>query len=615
MNSNVCKITATFPVQNPLTQPQVKKQLHQISELKVQDEGFPGFLNHFVQKVFEKQLRVDTEDRILKLDYHLFGNHLSPKSLYYRDVYKTLHPIVLEKLNSYNGAQVLLAGTSGCGKSAFGLIILMKLLQNNEVVLYSTRSARFLIIPKEPKERHVEMLRVCYRELDYEVSQIKPGISEFKFAGDRDLFELLIRKDLYHILDLGEDSTSIIPMFNTGRTLIISSPNSDRLGKLHSATSMLKLFLPTWREDEVLEANELIFKLDEKDVKEAFNILGGVARIIFEKNSLDERFEELNIQLGGLTMEKLQNILRSSAYENLPNSKDTYLLIHVGPKDGGFSRWETRFATEYVSRCLMERFLRDNQFQAQNLIAQVSGIAQCAAWRGYMIESLVHHSLTNTKNKLIPATTWCILYQDTESSGCFKSFKGMPFASFKIFSSLEEISYKPDTYYQPRSKIFKTVDSFVSMTRKTLETWFPELQLNRKQGEEEELYLVFFQSTVSSNHIVDGRQLNLIRKAIRERGVKLSNSQYLVFLTVENGIKKYQPVTYQSSASKKQDEEEEKVVGEEMEVEEVVVDTAGKRTKRRTKVTKYSNQASFGVQISLFMDSIFEAILKSWELD
>ena len=130
---------------------------------------------------------------------------------------------------------------------------------------------------------------------------------------------------------------------------------------------------------------------------------------------------------------------------------------------------------------------------------------------------------------MIPATTWCILYQDTESSGCFKSFKGMPFASFKFFSSLEEISYKPDTYYQPRSKIFKTVDSFVIMTRKTLETWFPELQLNRKQGEEEELYLVFFQSTVSSNHIVDGRQLNLIRKAIRERGVKLSNSQYLVF--------------------------------------------------------------------------------------
>ena len=141
------------------------------------------------------------------------------------------------------------------------------------------------------------------------------------------------------------------------------------------------------------------------------------------------------------------------------------------------------------------------------------------------------------------------------------------------------------------------------------------MQLNRKQGEEEELYLVFFQSTVSSNHIVDGRQLNLIRKAIRERGVKLSNSQYLVFLTVENGIKKYQPVTYQSSASKKQDEEEEKLVGEEMEVEEVVVDTAGKRTKKRTKVTKYSNQASFGVQISLYMDSIFEAILKSWELD
>ena len=30
-------------VQNPLTQPQVKKQLHQISELKVQDDGFSGF--------------------------------------------------------------------------------------------------------------------------------------------------------------------------------------------------------------------------------------------------------------------------------------------------------------------------------------------------------------------------------------------------------------------------------------------------------------------------------------------------------------------------------------------------------------------------------------------
>ena len=119
---------------------------------------------------------------------------------------------------------------------------------------------------------------------------------------------------------------------------------------------------------------------------------------------------------------------------------------------------------------------------------------------------------------MIPATTWRILYQDTESSGCFKSFKGIPFASFKIFSSLEEISYEPDTYYQLRSKIFKTVDSFVIMTRKTLETWFPELRLNRKQGEEEELYLVFFQSTVSSNHIVDGPQLNLIRKAICERG-------------------------------------------------------------------------------------------------
>ena len=121
----------------------------------------------------------------------------------------------MEKLNSRSGAQVLTAGTRGCGKSVFGLIILMDLLQENQVVIYSTRSRRFLIIPEEPKVCHLESLSVCFHKLGYNLQR---GIYDL-------ITNILVDLDLYHILDLGEDSKSTIPRSNVGRILIIFSPD------------------------------------------------------------------------------------------------------------------------------------------------------------------------------------------------------------------------------------------------------------------------------------------------------------------------------------------------------------------------------------------------------
>ena len=598
---------------NPPTQFQVKKELHRISSLEVQNEGFSGFLSHFFHEVSEKRLRISPNHRILDIGYALFGGEASPTSLYYREVYRKLAPLVLEKLNFRSGAQVLIAGTRGCGKSAFGVVILMQLLQDNETVLYSTRSRRFLIIPEKPKKSHLESLAICFRELYYDTSQIKPGINEFKATGDIDLFQLLTDKDLYHILDLEEDSKSIIPMSNVGRTLIISSPNSDRLGILHSATTMLKLYLPTWTKDEVCEANELIFKLDKNDLMDSFCYLGGVARILFEKKTLNDRLRELHTQIGNLTLSNMQEIFRSSAYENLPNSKSTYLLIHVNPrknhisKEIDFDDWETKFATEYVSQSLTERFLQDNHFQAQNIIAQVSYIPQCASWRGHMIECFAHHSLTNKRNEFIPASNWCELKQNAKTPNIvLNTCRGIPFTTSEFFTNLKFISFKPHVYYRPRSKNFKTADSFVIVDRATFEKWFPGVLpvLSPNQAMEvEEFYLVVFQVTVSPQHIVDGPQLNLIYHTIVNSGIRLSRIRFLVFLTSENGITTYQAVTYLGRKAEEEEEEEEEMV------------VAGNQLKKTTKRVKYQDQKQFGIQFALYMDSIYETILKHWQID
>ena len=93
-------------------------------------------------------------------------------------------------------------------------------------------------------------------------------------------------------------------------------------------------------------------------------------------------------------------------------------------------------------------------------------------------------------------------------TGLLRSWRPQTF--LKVFEQLRMLSL------QPRSKIFKRVHYFVIMTDQTRETWFPGLRLNRKQAKEEELYLAFFLSTISSNHIVDGPQMKLIRNAILE---------------------------------------------------------------------------------------------------
>ena len=166
---------------------------------------------------------------------------------------------------------------------------------------------------------------------------------------------------------MGDDPIAFPPRSGEGKKLILSSPNSDALRRLSEDSSYKKLFMPLWDLKELLAAQDKCFpNLTPKYVEEQFEIYGGVPRLVLELSASDAD-AKLQQQVRELKMETLFDIMSKKTYTDLPSSKFTSVLIHVVP-DPSFLEFKCAFASEIISRMLVDRFLNNSDFSMQQFV-------------------------------------------------------------------------------------------------------------------------------------------------------------------------------------------------------------------------------------------------------
>ncbi|TPX63254.1 hypothetical protein CcCBS67573_g08731 [Chytriomyces confervae] len=153
-------------------------------------------------------------------------------------------------------------------------------------------------------------------------------------------------------------------------TVVVAPPARKHYKQFLKYTKTTRLFyLPVWDLEELLAARAM-YELSPAIVEERFNLIGGIARFVFEKPNLIHR--TIKEALGGLNIDKFRNMVGGYLSEE---DEISYLIIHFVISDD-YHVDSLQFASKYIVEGLSSR-------------------------RGSLFESLSHRQLSNEGRFLI----------------------------------------------------------------------------------------------------------------------------------------------------------------------------------------------------------------------
>jgi len=350
-------------------------------------DGLTGFV--LSETSLHKKVRLDSDElknnRVFALSQNLWGENERTSAIWLRPCYADFAKIVRRKMRQPKG-DVLISGSRGTGKSIFGLLMVLELLDSGKIVLYEHKGRKMLVVGPSSGPGQLEALARCCREKSYEVV-VEEGVYQFDSRDDGLWNRLTEVEVLTHVQDLGEDRSAKVTRSGNGRKLILASPNNNQLSQLHSEMKLLKLFMPRWDLDELREARAACFPaVSESTMLESFESYGGIVRFVLEMNPVDVRYI-VKKAMDTLTIEDLANIFRTPDFLNVPAQSSTGYFIHVVPCEKlegtslgdpevdalvqKYGWFQCVFATEAIQKSLVERFVSDQSFSVQKFSAAV----------------------------------------------------------------------------------------------------------------------------------------------------------------------------------------------------------------------------------------------------
>lgn len=199
------------------------------------------------------------------------------------------------------------------------------------IVLYEQKGRKMVILGSKVNDDQKEGMELRLREFGYE-NITEEGV--YFFAQEHEtLWQRLTEETaLTHVQDLGEDRRASINRSGNGRKLILTSPNNDQLSQLHSEARMLRLYMPRWELDELLQAGERCYPktTNQDDIKERFELYGGIVRFVLEF-SKEECERAMTKAFNNLRLDDLTAIFHANRFEAIPSQKTTDMFIHIVP--------------------------------------------------------------------------------------------------------------------------------------------------------------------------------------------------------------------------------------------------------------------------------------------
>jgi hypothetical protein len=386
--------------------------------------------------------------RVSELDADLSTSLVINNILYERPCYKELTDNILSHMESRlkvslegMARSVFLTGTPGIGKTAFLCYFITKLREQRWKVLFGSRSMgnKFLFWDKDGKE--------------------------FRLKKETVEDEYLECRDIFFVWDSIEMPTAF------GPRVLCSSPR-DNIGNQFKKTARI-LYMPTWSWEEIDAVYERIYSklnglLSRNVIAARFFVLGGVPRLLFDNlNTLACKL--IDIAIVNTDQENLKQVASSDGAKAADSVSHRLIhrIIDASVDQDDFTECRIAFPSSYVSFEIMKQYSKNRRENALNFLEETSHVGIFGSLRGSIFEPFAHLYIQNgfeARARLLNADGT----SQEVSISIPRREKSVVFGNYSEIAGDLELRSNEEKYFQPVSKTFECIDSWVV---KDKETW------------------------------------------------------------------------------------------------------------------------------------------------
>jgi hypothetical protein len=330
--------------------------------------------------------------------------------LFVRECYLELLDLVLS-----GGKNVLVRGTPGIGKTHFSFLLILRLIAEGKTVVYErkSRDRAFLFSPTEVKSGR--------------------RFTDFDEVGSKDTFLIL-------------DAINVDVI--NAKTILVSSPNENNFHDFVKKIDVTKdsYYMPPWSLEEILDCNGKMYNRRVSDVRAGYEKVGGVPRILLEKDTVDiGPVSDAIITTSGLAWKEISRNLAV-------NSQVSGKVFHMIPT-ADLRNFEYRFASKYVEDEVFSRVSDNSEAAICQFIRDSRSLGEAGGLAGVLFERIAHLRLEKGGDFEIRSLDG--RSADTELKLPTKSPK-------KRFTDVNEIAgFSVGDYIVPKASNFESVDSMM----------------------------------------------------------------------------------------------------------------------------------------------------------
>jgi hypothetical protein len=449
---------------------------------------------------------------------------------------------------------VVVTGTSGIGKSFFGIYAAFRAVREKDITVVYTMYGvdqsikRYVIAPSPSKmasftagdpRRLLLGLRKDFPGMigedkvdDKEDDTTKD--SESLWWGELDDMAPESAKFRGRLLD-GE-STWVFADVQKGnvlesshRVIVLVSDDPSTYSSFIKHTDGVVLYMSVWSCAELKSAQDRIAPSDTKQLDDRYSMVGGVPRSVFSAN-WDQTLGEVRRAIADLTPGTLATTLVPGS-----NPRVTSRLVHqvsTSPfcnKDESTTTVTSVYASEYVRTAIYNRFLLEEQFKLHTWLRYTKGLVG-GKERGPQFEWFAHVVLGKLDKQLPVKVTELLMkggvpVAKAPKHGATEDKSLARFASSTVlFKTLDDIkSLKVGQYMQPLDENFPAIDAFCVSAGVPWET----------QADHAPVLLLFQMTVARSKHPTLGQAIKDVIDLAHKLGPFNKNKHdiYLVFVT------------------------------------------------------------------------------------
>ncbi|CAG8676130.1 16323_t:CDS:2 [Funneliformis mosseae] len=398
---------------------------------------------------------IDTNQQV----FHVppLPGEVSTMEIYNRGCYDYFRKFIL---NNKSHNRFLITGNPGIGKTYFGRLMLVELLQSKKPVLIDCKDCTLYIDPQ--------------------------GVS---FKVNSEEYKLLAKNETWCIIDGKKPQVS--HDWTEGKFIMVSSPKREIIADFDKPRCET-LYMPTWNEDELLKCwdNLYVNKITKEEIKTKFDLCGGIPRWIFDSKMSCEKIR--NMIVSASASQSIDSCIIDSQAKLFFGHEFSHKIIQIHTNledtENPYTDSICLFASKFAGNKCLDQLKKHKKEELRTFIESARNMKEMSALRGQLFELISHEILRRggkfSVRKLTTKGTEPKVFEEFDSDLEEKFF-------WSIDEIKDDIQKGQKNYYRPNSDTFESIDSYVYPNK-------------------------MFQVTVSRRHGVKQDGLRAIKKVLDE---------------------------------------------------------------------------------------------------